>query len=58
MTEVYKFFGFGDNFINIMDTIGTNRKASIIFDDGSISPEFDLETGRLRVMDLPRYNTT
>jgi len=46
MTEVYRFFGFGDSFINIMDTIGTNRKAAIIFDDGSISPEFDLETGR------------
>jgi exonuclease III len=46
MSEVYRFFGFGDEFINIMDTIGTGRTASIIYDDGSLSPEFDLETGR------------
>jgi hypothetical protein len=46
MTEVYKFFGFGANFIGIMDTIGTGRTASIIFDDSSISPEFNLESGR------------
>jgi hypothetical protein len=46
MSEVYKFFGFGGNFVRFMDTIGTGRTASIIFDDGSISTEFDLETGR------------
>jgi hypothetical protein len=46
MSEVYRFFGFGNEFINIMDTIGTGRTASIIYDDGSLSPEFDLETGR------------
>jgi hypothetical protein len=45
-TEVFRFFGFGESFINIMDTIGNGRTASIIFDDGTISPEFDLETGR------------
>jgi hypothetical protein len=46
MGEVYKFFGFGENFINVMDTIGTGRTASIIFEDGEISQNFDLETGR------------
>ncbi len=46
MAEVFRFFGFGESFINIMDTIGTGRTASIIFDDGTISHEFDLETGR------------
>jgi hypothetical protein len=46
MGEVYKFFGFGENFIKIMDTIGTGRTASIIFEDSSISAEFNLETGR------------
>jgi hypothetical protein len=34
MGEAYKFFGFGENFINVMDTIGTGRTASIIFEDG------------------------
>jgi hypothetical protein len=46
MTEVYRFFGFGVNFINMMDTLGTGRTASIIYDDGEISEEFNLETGR------------
>jgi hypothetical protein len=46
MTQVYKFFGFGAEFINMMDTIGTGRTANILFDDGSLSNEFDLETGR------------
>jgi hypothetical protein len=46
MSEVYKFFGFGEHFINVMDTIGTGRTAAIIFEDGEISQNFDLETGR------------
>jgi hypothetical protein len=46
MTEVYKFFGFGNEFINMMDTIGTGRSASIMFEDGTISENFNLETGR------------
>jgi hypothetical protein len=29
-----------------MDTIGTGRTTSIIYDDGSLSTEFDLETDR------------
>jgi hypothetical protein len=46
MKEVYKFFGFGNNFINMMDTLGTNRNAAIIFEDGTLSDNFELETGR------------
>ena len=46
MKECYKFFGFGDNFINMLETVGKNRTASIILDDGTLSPSFKLETGR------------
>ncbi len=46
MKEVYKFFGFRNNFINMMDTLGTNRNAAIIFEDGTLSDNFELETGR------------
>jgi len=45
-TEVFKFFGFGENFIRMMDTIGTGRTATIMFDDGSLSTEIKL--GRCR----------
>jgi exonuclease III len=44
MREVYKFFGFGEKFIFLLELIGTNRTARIIL-DGSISREFDLERG-------------
>jgi hypothetical protein len=40
MTEVFRFYGFGENFIKILNTIGTNRSA------GTISKNFNLETGR------------
>jgi hypothetical protein len=46
MTEVFKFYGFGEHFIKILNTIGTNRTAAIIFEDGSLSKNFNLETGR------------
>jgi hypothetical protein len=46
MSEVYKFFGFGENFINVMDTIGTGRTAAILFEDWEIFQNFNLETGR------------
>jgi hypothetical protein len=46
MSEVYKFFGFGVKFVNMIDTLGNNRNASIIFEDGTISKNFELETGR------------
>jgi hypothetical protein len=34
MTDVYKFFGFGQNFIKMLNTMTTGRTANIIFDDG------------------------
>ena len=46
MREVYKFFGFGPYFVGALETIGTGRKASILYEDGSISRDFGLETGR------------
>jgi hypothetical protein len=45
MREVYKFFGFGPNFIKLLETLG-NGTACIAFDDGSFSAPFDLECGR------------
>ena len=45
MVAVYKFFGFGNNFIDMLRTITENRTASIIFDDGSFSEIFNLECG-------------
>jgi hypothetical protein len=46
MSEVFKFFGFGAYFSKIMNTIGTGRSAAIIFEDGTLSKNFNLETGR------------
>jgi hypothetical protein len=44
--EVYKFFGFGNQFINMMETIGTGRSAIILFEDGSYSREIVLGRSR------------
>jgi exonuclease III len=44
--ESYKFFGVGNEFLDMMDTIGTNRCASIILDGGESSRNFNLGTGR------------
>ena len=46
LSECYKFFGFGDYFINMLETVRKNRAASIILDSGALSAEFNLETGR------------
>jgi hypothetical protein len=46
MIEAYRFFGLRENFINSLTTLGSGRTACISFDDGSISPPFDLERGR------------
>jgi len=46
MHEVYKFFGFGKKFIEMMETLGNNRFASIILEDGSLSERFTLGKGR------------
>jgi hypothetical protein len=44
--SAYRFFGLNNPFLNMLDTLGTNRSARIIFDDGSLSNTFPLETGR------------
>jgi hypothetical protein len=46
MRQVYRFFGFGPNFIKLLETLGNNRTACIAFEDGSHSPPFDLKCGR------------
>jgi hypothetical protein len=46
MHSVYTFFGFGPNFVKLLETLGNNRTACISFDDGSHSPPFDLGCGR------------
>ena len=46
MNEVYKFFGFGNMFIDMMETLGNNRLACIILEDGSFSENFVLGKGR------------
>jgi hypothetical protein len=46
MHLVYSFFGFGPNFIKLLETLGNNRTACIAFDDGSHSAEISLECGR------------
>ena len=45
MLEVYKFWGIGVNFSKMLNLITTGRNATIIFDDGSLSRQFQLETG-------------
>jgi hypothetical protein len=44
MREVYRFFGFGEKFIFLLELIGTNRTARVML-DGSVSREFDLDRG-------------
>jgi hypothetical protein len=46
MHQVYKFFGFGNNFIKLLETLGNGRNACIAFEDGSYSPAFDLKCER------------
>ncbi len=46
MAEAYNFFGLGENFIKLLLTLGSGRNACISYDDGSISPPFNLEQGR------------
>jgi Reverse transcriptase (RNA-dependent DNA polymerase) len=42
----YKFFGVGDKFLDMMETLGTNRQARIILDGNKPSRAFNLGTGR------------
>jgi hypothetical protein len=44
--EVFRFFGFGPRFTNLLNTLCTNRTAACVaFDDGSLSSNFNLERG-------------
>ena len=43
--KTLEFFGFGNNFRNMVKTIGTNRKAQVLLDNGTVSEAFDLEKG-------------
>ena len=45
MLEVYKFWGIGNNFSRMLNLITTGRNATIMFDDGTLSRQFLLETG-------------
>jgi hypothetical protein len=45
MTYVYKFFGIGDNMINILKLISTGRTAAIFREDGSTTRLLRLGTG-------------
>jgi hypothetical protein len=45
MTSVYKFFGIGDNFIKMLNTISSGRTACIIKEDGETTPAFRLGSG-------------
>jgi exonuclease III len=45
MTEVYKFFGFGPEFINMINVLTTGRNACLIWEDGTLSESFPLEGG-------------
>jgi hypothetical protein len=45
MREVYRFFGFGSDFIRIIETLCNNQTACIAFDDGTLSEPFDLGRG-------------
>jgi hypothetical protein len=45
LEDVYEFFGFGDRIIRWLKSIGTNRKAFVILEDGNLSKGFDLKRG-------------
>jgi hypothetical protein len=45
MKKVFTFFGFGERFISWLTTIGTNRKACVILENGETSNIFDLLKG-------------
>ena len=45
LVSAYRFFGMGDNFIKRLRTITENLTASILFEDGTVSSQFPLETG-------------
>jgi Reverse transcriptase (RNA-dependent DNA polymerase) len=42
----YNFFGVGEKFLDMLDTLGTNRQAKILLNDNKSSRTFPLGTGR------------
>jgi exonuclease III len=44
--DAYRFLGLGQEMLNIFDTLGTNRTACIILENGKVSKRFNLNTGR------------
>jgi len=48
MSLVWEFFGFGQNFIRMLDTLLKGRTSCIIKDDFSFSENFNIETGTLQ----------
>jgi Reverse transcriptase (RNA-dependent DNA polymerase) len=46
LSECYRFFGFGENIINMLGTVGKNRQACVILDDGTTTKYFPLKCGR------------
>jgi hypothetical protein len=44
--DAFEFFGFGGNFIHMMNTLSTGRTARIILDNGKLSRTIALERGR------------
>jgi hypothetical protein len=43
--EVYRFFRFGESFIQLLCTIGTGRSSQVILDNGKLSRNIDLDRG-------------
>ena len=59
LSECYRFFGFGPRFINMLETVGNKRRASILLNDCELSRTFDLEAGRPQGDNLsPIYTTS
>jgi hypothetical protein len=46
MVQAYKFFGFGQNMIKMLNVLGSQRTACILFDGGTLSRPFPLQRGR------------
>jgi len=46
MREVYKFFGFGNYFVRLSETLGNGRSAHVVFDDGNLSKKIPLHRCR------------
>jgi exonuclease III len=48
MVLVWEFFGFGNTFIKMLQTLTNGRHSCIINDDNSFSASFNIETGTLQ----------